>query len=468
MLLISFRLSPVGDEQALLPPNSLRGRAHDDVSYFQSMVYDRAVAPFAGAWIETDQPRDAPPAEGRPLRGGVDRNGSDQPADAGRRSPPSRGRGSKHILGSNLRGRSRPLRGGVDRNSNAVRRRPSRPGRPLRGGVDRNWCRVRGAVRGRRRPLRGGVDRNSIQPSMGAGSGRPLRGGVDRNCLVAFGAPASGSRPLRGGVDRNITSAARRSRGKSPPSRGRGSKRRRRARADRRGHVAPFAGAWIETSRIASAVALIQSPPSRGVDRNYQSHGCDTMHHSSPPSRGRESKRHDGCGSADRQVAPFAGAWIETSPTASGSRGSTVAPFAGAWIETLSGWLEAARLVAPFAGAWIETACCSPDLGPHGRPLRGGVDRNVSMPPSSADVQSRPLRGGVNSKPVRSAQERVTDHRSPPSRGRGSKRRCGLNLPRSASRPPWRGVDGERWMNSRRRSTCSRRPLRGGVDRKRR
>jgi len=33
-----------------------------------------------------------------------------------------------------------------------------------------------------------------------------------------------------------------------------------------------------------------------------------------------------------------------------------VAPFAGAWIETKNWWLTmVARVVAPFAGAWIET-----------------------------------------------------------------------------------------------------------------
>ena len=37
---------------------------------------------------------------------------------------------------------------------------------------------------------------------------------------------------------------------------------------------------------------------------------------------------------ADIQVAPFAGAWIETRRRTPTCRGSVVAPFAGAWIET--------------------------------------------------------------------------------------------------------------------------------------
>ena len=37
-----------------------------------------------------------------------------------------------------------------------------------------------------------------------------------------------------------------------------------------------------------------------------------------------------------------------------------VAPFAGAWIETIGPWTTAyARAVAPYAGAWIETMSCT-------------------------------------------------------------------------------------------------------------
>ena len=81
-------------------------------------------------------------------------------------------------------------------------------------------------------------------------------------------------------------------------------------------------------------------------------------------------------------VAPHAGAWIETDftpPRSDGRRG--VAPHAGAWIETKSapdsgpevGWSHPTRVrglkpvklaisaedtfVAPHAGAWVETPC---------------------------------------------------------------------------------------------------------------
>ena len=55
-------------------------------------------------------------------------------------------------------------------------------------------------------------------------------------------------------------------------------------------------------------------------------------------------------------VAPHAGAWIETRCLVSTLHKSIVAPHAGAWIETLSGQRKmCALLVAPHAGAWIET-----------------------------------------------------------------------------------------------------------------
>ena len=100
----------------------------------------------------------------------------------------------------------------------------------------------------------------------------------------------------------------------------------------------------------------------------------------SPPSRGRGSKPGTtATGLTGWEVAPFAGAWIETDYTVQGVGPYAVAPFAGAWIETdqfaedlwalprrpLRGgvdrnWINAqglprAAAVAPFAGAWIET-----------------------------------------------------------------------------------------------------------------
>ena len=56
------------------------------------------------------------------------------------------------------------------------------------------------------------------------------------------------------------------------------------------------------------------------------------------------------------EVAPLAGAWIETPGLYAYEQPEQVAPLAGAWIETLhrlNGLCESQ--VAPLAGAWIET-----------------------------------------------------------------------------------------------------------------
>ena len=56
------------------------------------------------------------------------------------------------------------------------------------------------------------------------------------------------------------------------------------------------------------------------------------------------------------EVAPHAGAWIETTFAISRNISVAVAPHAGAWIETMI--VEERKLlksVAPHAGAWIET-----------------------------------------------------------------------------------------------------------------
>ena len=56
-------------------------------------------------------------------------------------------------------------------------------------------------------------------------------------------------------------------------------------------------------------------------------------------------------------VAPLAGAWIETRACVRCAARRRVAPLAGAWIETSRRvTCRAKSLVAPLAGAWIETA----------------------------------------------------------------------------------------------------------------
>ena len=55
-------------------------------------------------------------------------------------------------------------------------------------------------------------------------------------------------------------------------------------------------------------------------------------------------------------VAPYVGAWIETTWALPDEVAAEVAPYVGAWIETIKSfeWYKVHR-VAPYVGAWIET-----------------------------------------------------------------------------------------------------------------
>ena len=58
-------------------------------------------------------------------------------------------------------------------------------------------------------------------------------------------------------------------------------------------------------------------------------------------------------------VAPYVGAWIETSAVGLPDLPPPVAPYVGAWIETFIIFpAKTSTYVAPYVGAWIETCCC--------------------------------------------------------------------------------------------------------------
>ena len=76
------------------------------------------------------------------------------------------------------------------------------------------------------------------------------------------------------------------------------------------------------------------------------------------------------------QVAPHAGAWIETTVIEVWPYVKQVAPHAGAWIETGEHIKNSNfRNVAPHAGAWIETSDSSffafPKIPSHPTRVRG-------------------------------------------------------------------------------------------------
>ena len=97
--------------------------------------------------------------------------------------------------------------------------------------------------------------------------------------------------------------------------------------------VAPRAGAWIETNSLLRIESPCLSPPVRGRGLKLNRTQSSVAPTWSPPVRGRGLKRTSGTLRAGRQVAPRAGAWIETMLSVPRIR-FLVAPRAGAWIET--------------------------------------------------------------------------------------------------------------------------------------
>ncbi len=166
----------------------------------------------------------------------------------------------------------------------------------------------------------------------------------------------------------------------------------------------------------------------------------------SPPTRGRGSKRIWPHHQRERcEVAPYAGAWIETvwilsitpwpkcrplrggvdrnsARTGRGSPGLPSPPTRGRGSKLREdGTWVTGFAVAPYAGAWIETLherCEGGDLW--SRPLRGGVDRNKRAEQRVDSAMMSPPTRGRGSKPTRRVAVPMTG-RSPPTRGRGSK-----------------------------------------------
>ena len=245
----------------------------------------------------------------RSPRGGVDRNRV-LPRRRSRRSPAVAPRAgawieTRRTCRATACRACRSPRGGVDRNSAVPITRFPAPCRSPRGGVDRN--RDRNACRPKTRgslPARGRGSKHAPGCALRSGRGSLPARGRGSKLLLALDPLALDGRSPRGGVDRNSQVQGLRTPGiSSLPARGRGSKlestvRRgelgRSRRSPRGGvdrnfsvqspqplsvNVAPRAGAWIETLRI-----------------------CD----------GRDAPRAGASHAMTLEVAPRAGAWIET------------------------------------------------------------------------------------------------------------------------------------------------------------
>jgi len=147
-------------------------------------------------------------------------------------------------------------------------------------------------------------------------------------------------------------------------------------------HVAPLAGAWIETSKFSTTGGGALSLPSR--ERGLKHHlradlgpqpavaplrerglKCDRVGRTASscalPARERGLKLINVEGDHLVNVAPLAGAWIETAYMMSWDRFVGVAPPGERGLK-LRHWLHPfpGQHVAPIAGAWIETTCPNP------------------------------------------------------------------------------------------------------------
>ncbi len=207
-------------------------------------------------------------------------------------------------------------------------------------------------------------------------------------------------RPSRRGVDRNSADDP--------------------ARYDR--VVAPHAGAWIETRITLRLCSLMQSRPSRrGVDRNCAWLRLLTVIAPSPLTQGRGSKRRMADGMVSRvDVAPHAGAWIETMDQTLGQRLIERRPSRRGVDRNLLNKIDG-RLT-------------------RSRPSRRGVDRNKPLRTIRCGLAGRPSRRGVDRNST-GDPDAVSALGSPLTQGRGSKQRGLHRRLIGLCRPSRRGVD---------------------------
>ncbi len=416
-----------------------------------------------------------------------------------RSSLPPRGRGSKPMRagGPVVDPAGRSPRGGVDRNISLTasklvtspslpprgrgsKRRRSRSGcargcvAPPAGAWIETWLWRQCQVFQRRRSPRGGVDRNPPRlgtachwprslPPRGRGSKqltrqRPMRWtwslpprGRGSKLHRGSGHGLGRSRSPRGGVDRNSFQWGRApGQPMSLTPRGRGSKLCRFPETLGPSHVAPPAGAWIETMRRGPmADGPARRSPRGGVDRN-----CVRAMNSS---------------SAIERRSPRGGVDRNTNAEAKAAAAAAVAPPAGAWIETKSRrqTRQPARRRSPRGGVDRNPAAsrrrssgAAASLPPRGRGSKhpepvGGEHRYRVAPPAGAWIETSMIKSAIGR--ARS---------SLPPRGRGSKR-CPASHAAASHRhvaPPAGAWIETRHLSPARCLTNSRSP-RGGVDR---
>ncbi len=296
-------------------------------------------------------------AQRRPSRRGVDRNSNSAMGGSIKAVAPRAGAWIETALRSNRR-RSitvAPRAGAWIETSPTTRSVSSSVVAPRAGAWIETSRSQWGRGRTRRRPSRRGVDRNCVKCGLTAVVGlSPLAQGRGSKHRWPPAPSIAIGRPSRRGVDRNAhCGSPQRWMPASPLAQGRGSKPTSGPHARRR-QASPLAQGRgsKQLGKLVLTVQLQRRPSRRGVDRNLA----------------ELVEVVDGA-----LVAPRAGAWIETPPATFPRRTGPVAPRAGAWIETASmGRPLTITSVAPRAGAWIETTAVTRRSGRRTSPLAQG------------------------------------------------------------------------------------------------
>jgi len=121
--------------------------------------------------------------------------------------------------------------------------------------------------------------------------------------------------------------------------------------------VAPYAGAWIETLHWGNGHAGDRSLPTRERGLKQRRAGIYRRLIGSLPTRERGLKLMARCAQAHQVTSlPTRERGLKLGIDTVFNETCDVAPYAGAWIETLAHLPSfGAVVVAPYAGAWIET-----------------------------------------------------------------------------------------------------------------
>src|SRR5579875_2322578 len=203
--------------------------------------------------------------------------------------------------------------------------------------------------------------------------------------------------------------------GESPPARGRGSKRRvwdRQCQCSRRplhggvdrnlvlaqrigaAHVAPCTGAWIETSPARWTGPTSASPPARGRGSKHKLRYVRAEHIGRPLHGGVDRNTRWATAIFPGHVAPCTGAWIETSAHMPSAMEAWSPPARGRGSKPVDNSGEVSSDLSPPArgrGSKLKAATASPLLT--GRPLHGGVDRNLTLAPNTTILCVAPCTG---------------------------------------------------------------------------